>query len=64
MNNKSKNIRIDSNLEKELSALCEILHTNFSHKTKELLFKWKIEQEKKLKKENSELYQKYLTKIK
>lgn len=64
MNNKSKNIRIDSNLEKEVSALCEILHTNFSHKTKELLFNWKIEAEKKLKQENPELYKKYLQKLK
>jgi hypothetical protein len=64
MNNKLKNIRINSKLEKEVSALCEILHTNFSHKTKELLFQWKTEEERKLKKDNPELYEEYLNKLK
>ncbi len=63
MSNKLKTIRIDSNLENEVSALCKILHTNFSHKTKELLFRWKLEEEKKLKKHNPEIYKQYLNKI-
>lgn len=47
MSIKSKNIKINSEFEKEVSSLCEILPTNFSNKTKELLLKWKIEEEKK-----------------
>lgn len=62
--NKTKNIRIDSNFESEVSALCEILQTNFSNKTKELLLKWKINEEKKLKKDNPEMYENYLKIIK
>lgn len=62
--NKTKNIRIDSNFENEVSTLCEILQTNFSNKTKELLLKWKLEEEKKLKKDNPELYKKYIDKLK
>lgn len=64
MSIKSKNIKINSDFEKEVSSLCEILQTNFSNKTKELLLKWKIEEEKKLKKDSPELYQQYLNKIK
>ena len=64
MSIKSKNIKINSDFEKEVSALCEILHTNFSNKTKELLLKWKIDEEKKLKKDSPELYKQYLNKIK
>lgn len=63
METKSKNLRIESNFEKEVSVLCELLHTNFSNKTRELLFKWKLEEEKKLKKYNPELYQKYVKAI-
>lgn len=64
MSIKSKNIKINSDFEKEVSSLCEILQTNFSNKTKELLLKWKIEEEKKLKKDSPELYQQYVNKIK
>jgi len=64
MSIKSKNIKINSDFENEVSTLCKMLHTNFSNKTKELLLKWKMEEEKKLKKDNPELYNQYLSKIK
>lgn len=61
---KLKTIKIKRSFEEEVSALCEVLQTNFSHKTKELLLNWKITEEKRLKKQHPELYQQYLDKIK
>ena len=41
---KTKNIKIDNELLTQVEVLCEILHTNFSSKTKELLVEWKIKE--------------------
>lgn len=61
---KLKTIKIKRSFEEEVSALCEVLQTNFSHKTKELLLNWKMAEVKRLKNEHPDLYQEYLDKIK
>lgn len=57
---KTKNIKIDDELLTQIEVLCEILHTNFSSKTKELLVDWKIKELKRLKEYAPELYEQYL----
>ncbi len=59
MKNKIKTMKIEEQFEREVSCLCKTLHTNFSNKTKELLLEWKIKEEKRLKKESPDLYNKY-----
>lgn len=59
-----KTIKIKRSFEEEVSALCEVLQTNFSHKTKEFLLNWKIAEERRLKNQYPDLYQQYLDKIK
>ena len=56
---KTKNIKIDNELLTQVEVLCEILHTNFSSKTKELLVEWKIKELKRLKEDAPELFEKY-----
>jgi len=41
---KSKNIKIEEDLSLQIEALCDVLHTNFSNKAKELFMDWKIEE--------------------
>lgn len=60
---KMKNIKIEDELVVQLEALCEVLHTNFSSKTKELLVDWKIRELKRLKDDAPELFQAYQEKI-
>ena len=60
---KMKNLKIEDELVVQLEALCEVLHTNFSSKTKELLVDWKIKELKRLKEDAPELYKQYLEKI-
>lgn len=62
--NKSKSIKIDSNLANEVEVLCELLHTNFSTRVKELLVDWQIEKLDELKRKAPELYQTYLDRTK
>lgn len=57
---KSKNIKLDDELVFQVETLCDILHTNFSVKTKELLVEWKIKELKRLKEDAPELYSKYI----
>ncbi|MDD2808776.1 hypothetical protein [Rhodoferax sp.] len=61
---KSKNIKIEEDLIFQIEALCEVLHTNFSNKTKELLVNWKIEELKRLKDNAPEMYEQYIQAIK
>ena len=56
---KTKNIKIENELIIQIEALCEVLHTNFSVKTKELLVEWKIKELKRLKEDAPELFQAY-----
>ena len=60
---KTKNIKIEEDLISQIEILCEILHTNFSVKTKELLVDWKISELKRLKADAPELFQEYQQKI-
>lgn len=61
---KTKNIKIEDELIFEIEALCEVLHTNFSVKTKELLVEWKIKEIKRLKEDAPEIFQNFQKKIK
>lgn len=61
---KTKNIKIENELIFEIEALCEVLHTNFSVKTKELLVEWKIKEIKRLKEDAPEIFQNFQKKIK
>lgn len=56
---KQKNLVIDEDLAQQIELLCEILHTNFATKTKELLVEWKIKELKRLKEDAPEMYKKY-----
>jgi hypothetical protein len=60
---KIKNIKIEEELTIQLEILCEVLHTNFSSKTKELLVEWKINELKRLKEDAPELFLAYQEKI-
>ncbi len=60
---KTKNIKIDNELLTQIEVLCEILYTNFSSKTKELLVEWKIKELKRLKEDAPELFLAYQEKI-
>ena len=60
---KTKNIKIEDELVIQVESLCEVLHTNFSVKTKELLVEWKIKELKRLKEDAPELFQAYQEKI-
>lgn len=60
---KSKNVKIEEDLISQVEALCEVLHTNFSSKTKELLVEWKISELKRLKADAPEIFQEYQKKI-
>ena len=57
--NRQKNISMDSDLLAQIEALCAVLHTNFSNKTKELLVEWKINELNRLKEKAPELYAQY-----
>lgn len=61
---KSKNIKIEEELILQVETLCELLHTNFSNKTKELLVDWKIGKLAELKVKAPDLYNEYLERIK
>lgn len=61
---KSKNIKIEEDLIFQIEVLCEVLHTNFSSRTKELLVNWKIEEIKRLRENAPEMYEKYIQAIK
>lgn len=54
-----KNIKVEEELLTQVEVLCEIFHTNFSVKTKELLLDWKIKELKRLKEDAPELFEKY-----
>jgi hypothetical protein len=56
---KIKNVKLEEELMSQLEALCEVLHTNFSAKNKELLVEWKIRELKRLKEDAPELFDKY-----
>lgn len=56
---KSKNIKLEEELMIQLDVLCDVLHTNFSSKAKELLVEWKIMELKRLKEDAPELFEKY-----
>lgn len=60
---RQKNIIIDEDLISQVELLCDLLHTNFSNKTKELLVEWKIKELKRLKEDAPELFQEYQEKI-
>lgn len=60
---KIKNIKLEKELMEQIEILCEVLHTNFSSKTKELLVEWKIRELKRLKDDAPELFQAYQDKI-
>ena len=63
---RQKNISMDEDLLNQLEALCTVLHTNFTNKTKELLVNWKIEELNRLKAIAPELlaeYQQELLKV-
>lgn len=57
---KSKNIKIEDELIFQIETLCELLHTNFSNKTKELLVDWKIQKLAELKAMAPEIYNEYI----
>lgn len=63
-NNKSKSIKIDNRLVNEIEVLCELLHTNFSTRVKELLVDWQIDKLDELKRKAPDLYQIYLDRTK
>ncbi len=56
---RQKNISIDEDLLNQVEALCTVLHTNFTNKTKELLVNWKINELDRLKDKAPELYEAY-----
>lgn len=56
---RQKNISMDEELLKQLEALCSVLQTNFSTKTKELLLNWKINELNMLKEKAPDLYNQY-----
>lgn len=56
---RTKNIKVEEELLTQIEVLCEVLHTNFSVKTKELLVEWKIKELKRLKEDAPELFEKY-----
>ena len=56
---RQKNISMDADLLFQVEALCSVLHTNFSNKTKELLVDWKINELDRLKDKAPELYEAY-----
>lgn len=60
---RTKNIKVEEELLNQIEILCEVLHTNFSVKTKELLVDWKIKELKRLKEDAPELFDQYLEKI-
>ena len=60
---KSKNIKIEEDLIFQIETLCELLHTNFSAKTKDLLVDWKINKLAELKEKDPELFQEYHNRI-
>lgn len=60
---KSKSIKIDTKLANEIEILCELLHTNFSTRVKELLVDWQIDKLDQLKSKAPRLYQIYLDRI-
>lgn len=61
---RQKNISMDRDLLLQIEALCAVLHTNFSNKTKELLVEWKINELDRLKDKAPELYEAYQEAIK
>ena len=61
---RQKNISMDRDLLLQIEALCAVLHTNFSNKTKELLVEWKINELDRLKDKAPELYEAYQEGIK
>ena len=56
---RQKNISMDEDLLTQIEALCTVLHTNFTNKTKELLVNWKIEEINRLKAIAPELLAEY-----
>lgn len=60
---KSKSIKIEEDLIFQIETLCDLLHTNFSAKTKELLVDWKINKLAELKEKSPELFQEYHDRI-
>lgn len=60
---KQKILTLDAKFAEELEALCETVHTNFSTKTKELLFIWHTEELKKLELNSPNKYHDYLKKL-
>ena len=56
---KSKSIKIEDELSHQIECLCNVLHTNFSNKVKELLVNWKIDELNRLKDKAPELYEAY-----
>ena len=56
---RQKNISMDRDLLLQIEALCAVLHTNFSNKTKELMVEWKINELNRLKEKAPELYAQY-----
>lgn len=60
---KSKSIKIEEDLIFQIETLCDLLHTNFSAKTKDLLVEWKINKLAELKEKSPELFQEYQSRI-
>lgn len=60
---KSKSIKIEDELIFQIETLCDLLHTNFSAKTKDLLVNWKINKLAELKEKSPELFQEYNNRI-
>lgn len=60
---RTKNIKVEEELLNQIEILCEVLHTNFSVKTKELLVDWKIKELKRLKEDAPEIFEQYLEQI-
>ena len=61
---KQKNLVIEEDLINQIETLCDILHTNFATKAKELLVEWKIKELKRLKEDAPEMYQEYNDRLK
>jgi len=58
-----KTINLDTELDAQIKALCDVLHTNFTSKVKELLVNWKIDELNRLKDRAPELHAAYLLAI-
>lgn len=56
---KQKTIMIEEDLSAQIESLCNVMNTNFTIKSKELLLEWKIREIKRLKEDAPDIYQEY-----